>query len=159
MAKPIAVMLKPPAAPTARARTEELERKLGQAPMQHAAALLDMYELIEMLHQRGTLDLLRGLVGAGTDIVGRISAGLNSPEAIRGMRNLALLAKIAGEIDPKLLENVTNEITESSRHKKGQKPPTLWSIFKKLRGKNSRRALAATVDMLDSIGKGLASQQ
>lgn len=152
MAKPIAVMLKP----TPRARTEALERKLGQAPMQHAAALLDMYELIEVLHQRGTLDMLRGLTGAGSDIIGRVSAGLNSPEAIRGMRNLALLAKIAGQIDPKVLENVSNALAQSSRPKKGQKPPSLWGIFKKLRGKNSRRALGGMVDMLDNVGKGLA---
>ena len=66
MAKPVSVI---PTQPGAR---EELIAKLNEAPAQHAAALLDVYELVEMLHKRGMLDLLRGAASARAM---RLSAG------------------------------------------------------------------------------------
>jgi len=40
--------------------------RLRNAPAEHAEALLSAYELLQLLHDRGALNLLRGLVGGGS---------------------------------------------------------------------------------------------
>ena len=53
MAKPVTVF------PKLKTERDESLTKLSEAPVEHAAALLDMYELIQVLHEHGTLDFLR----------------------------------------------------------------------------------------------------
>jgi uncharacterized protein YjgD (DUF1641 family) len=166
VAKPILLAPTAPAIPSPRDLREDMERKLDEARAKHAAAILDAYELIQALHDAGSLNLLRGLAGAEDDIIGRISSSLNSPEAIRGIRNFIVLSKIAASIDPKILEAVSGAISdsrtghgtdkESTKQKAAQKPPSLWTIFKRLRSENSRRALGAATDILDTVGQSLS---
>ncbi|MBV8631733.1 MAG: DUF1641 domain-containing protein, partial [Silvibacterium sp.] len=61
MARPIE--LTPKFSPAQGAR-EELKRRVDAAPVEHGEALLDAYELLQQLHESGTLDVLRGLLGA-----------------------------------------------------------------------------------------------
>jgi hypothetical protein len=49
MAKPIEMM------PTPRNAREDLKRKLDNAPLEYADALLDGYELLQQLHETGTI--------------------------------------------------------------------------------------------------------
>jgi uncharacterized protein YjgD (DUF1641 family) len=166
VAKPILLAPTAPAIPSPRDLREDLERKLDEARVKHAAAILDAYELIQALHDAGALNLLRGLAGAEDDIIGRISSSLNSPEAIRGIRNFIVLSKIAASIDPKILEAVSSAIAgsraehgtgkESPKEQARQEPPSLWTIFKRLRSENSRRAMAAATDILDTVGRSLS---
>ena len=44
--------------------------RLQSAPMEHAEALLSAYELLQLLHDRGVLNLLRGVVASGDEVIG-----------------------------------------------------------------------------------------
>lgn len=94
MAQPIALEL------PHRDPREELRARLENAPIEHAAAVLSGYELLQGLHDRGVLELLRAAVGSGDKLVETAVEAARTPEAIRGMRNVLILAKMMGSIEP-----------------------------------------------------------
>ena len=54
------------------------EADLHNAPQKHADALLSALELLQLLHDRGVLDLLRGMAGAGDKLVDTVTAAVDS---------------------------------------------------------------------------------
>src|ERR1700733_12757689 len=83
--------------------SDSIER-LDEALRTHTDAILSALQLLQLLHDRGVLDLLRGLVGAGDQLAGMATAALDSPESVRAIRNLILLAKLFASISPDVLE-------------------------------------------------------
>ena len=157
MAKPVPAVLKPPQISNEADKRAELQRKLAEAPVEHAAALLNFYELIQALHDSGTTDLLRAFLGARDAITGRVSKAMSAPEAIRTVRNLIALAQIAGSVDPRVLESLRDavtEVAEKTRQPSG-KPPGILKIMKRADSEDSLRALSATTDLLESFGRHL----
>jgi hypothetical protein len=87
---------------------EELRVRLEHAPADHAEAILASYEVLQGLHDRGVLELLRGVLG-GVDSVLEIAVeAAKTPAAIRGIRNLIIMLKLAGSIDPDQLHAATD---------------------------------------------------
>ncbi len=157
MAKPIPMVLKAPQVPNEKDVRDELRRKLDEAPIEHAAALLSAYELLQALHDRGALGLIRGFVGASDEIVGLIASALASPKVIRGLRNLIALSELLAGVDPRVFEGLRDafaEAADKNLHADG-KPPGLWTICKRADSENSLRALAMATDFLDSFGRHL----
>jgi uncharacterized protein YjgD (DUF1641 family) len=118
----------------------ELLARLEAAPAEHAAALLDSYELLQALHDHGVLTLARGVLGASTKIVATASETAETPEAIRAMRNAILLGKLLGSIDPELLAGVTAAAGESFGNVKTlpANPPGLLATLHTLAGRDAR---------------------
>ena len=63
MAQPIPLQLPP------RDPREELRKRLDQAPIAHAEALLDSYELLQQLRDHGIFELLRGALSASDKLI------------------------------------------------------------------------------------------
>src|ERR1700732_4973810 len=103
MAQPIAFHAPAKPAPT------NLER-LQNPPPEHADALLSGYELLQLLHDRGVLNLLRGLVGGGDALIGTIAEAVDTPESIRAIRNFLLLTKFFASIPPDLLSSLVETV-------------------------------------------------
>jgi uncharacterized protein YjgD (DUF1641 family) len=155
MAKPLPLVLKPPQISNDNDIREDLQRKLAAAPVEHAAAILSLYELVQKLHDSGTLDLLRGFLGAGDQIIERLSSALASPEAIRTIRNVIVLSQLMASIDPKVFESIRDSVSETAERSAAsdEKPPGLWAILKRTDSENSLRALSALSIFLDGLGK------
>src|SRR4051812_43239670 len=79
---------------------------LAKAPAEHADALIAAYELLQLLHDKGVLSLLRGLVGAGDELAGMITKSIDSPNAVRAFRNFLLLAKSFSAIRPEVVSRL-----------------------------------------------------
>ena len=92
MARPIPLELPP------RDPREELRKRLDQAPLEHAEALLDSYELLGKLHEHGVFELLRGALGASDKLIETAVDAAKSDDAIRAIRNAIILGKILGAI-------------------------------------------------------------
>jgi uncharacterized protein YjgD (DUF1641 family) len=154
MAKPVTVFPKP------RGEREELLAKLSDAPVEHATALLDLYELVQVLHERGTLELLRGAVGASDDIISRLAAGMSKPESIRATRNLIEMTKLLAQIDPDALQRTTDQAGKflASEQIANSEPPGLWTLFRRMTSRDGRRALAFMVEVLNEIGRGVRNR-
>lgn len=149
MAKPIEMKLQP------RDAREELQRRLDSAPIEHADALLSLYDLLQKLHDSGTLDLLRGTLGAGDDIVKRSVYLLTKPESVRAVRNLLLFGKLLGSMDPDMLHRISAELPHAISEADADEPPSTLTVLARFRSKESRRALAAGAAILASIGREL----
>jgi len=107
MAQPIPLEL------PARDPRAELQARLQNAPLDHAAALLSAYEVLQGLHDRGALDLVRGALGSSDRVLELLVNAAKTPEAIRGIRNLIILAKIFGTIEPELVEGFARSLPEA----------------------------------------------
>ena len=86
MAQPIPLHLAP------RDPQHELNVQLQEAPMKHAEAILAAYEVLQEMHDRGVLDLMRGTLGGGEKILEQAVAVASGPDATAS-RNLLLLVK------------------------------------------------------------------
>src|SRR4029434_10122496 len=97
MAQPIALLLENVPGRDPRV---ELSARLQDAPEEHAEALLSAYEVLQGLHDRCVLELMRGALGSGDQILDIAVRTADSPAPLRGIRNLVLLINMLGEIDP-----------------------------------------------------------
>lgn len=150
MAKPVELM------PIPRDTREETRRRIENAPVDHAAAILSAFELLEELHKSGTLDLLRGTVGAGSGIVTQFTDLAAKPESVRAMRNLLLLAQLLGSLNPDILHGVIGAFQAAAEQRAGkQKPPSIFRLVRRLNSEDSRYALDAITSILEGVGQTL----
>ena len=131
------------------------DRHLRESPQQHADAILSALALLQLLHDRGVLELLRGVVGAGDHLVGTLTAAVDTPESLRAIRNFILLTKFFGSIPPDILSSLVQAATEGAKREKIQRPPGVLKLLRRLGSEDSRHAIAVTLDLLESVGKGL----
>jgi uncharacterized protein YjgD (DUF1641 family) len=148
MAKPIQLDF------PARDRQAEMQQRLSAAPTEHAAAILEFLELLEILHERNVLNTLRGAVGAGENLIGQLSKAAAQPDSIRGMRNVIALTRILSQIDPELIETIQKAISsaQSPRNEPSQQAPGLFKIVRTLWSPPVRRALFAGGVILAAVG-------
>jgi uncharacterized protein YjgD (DUF1641 family) len=120
-----------------------------------AEAIGSALDLLQVLHQRGVLDLLHGLVGAGDQVADIVTTALNTPEAIGGMRNFLLLSKFFASVPPEVLSRLVQTATEGAAREKSQEPPGLLHLMRRMNSPDARHGLAVMIDLLEAIGKGL----
>jgi uncharacterized protein YjgD (DUF1641 family) len=121
----------------------------------HTDALVSALELLQLLHDRGVLDLLRGLVGAGDQLAGIVAAAAGTPESLRGMRNFILLTKFFASIPPDVLDSLVRTAAEGAEREKAHRAPGLLHLLHRASSENSRHAMAVALDLLESVGKAL----
>jgi uncharacterized protein YjgD (DUF1641 family) len=148
MAQPVPLLLPPRKEIGAAERIEDALDK-------HADAVLSALELLQLLHDRGVLNLLRGMVGAGDQLAGMLTAAVDTPEAVRGIRNFILLTKFFASIPPDVLNSLVRTATDGAKREKSQRAPGMLQLLGRLRSEDSRHAMAVTLDLIESVGKGL----
>lgn len=154
MARPIPLELPP------RDPQRELNSRLEQAPLEHAEAVLAAYEMLQSLHDSGVLEVLRGTLNEGEKILGQVVEVASGPEAIRATRNLLLLVKALGEIEPALLSDLTRAVPRAlvQANAEESKPPGLFKLMSTFWEKDFRRGLAAFNDLLVMFGRNLSEK-
>jgi len=154
MARPISLNVSP------RDPRKELLDRLERAPQQHAEALLDAYALLEELRQAGILQLLRGTLSAGDEILERAAGAATSPQGTRALRNLLILGQMLSTINPDLLECIAIALgqTLGSERRPVIEPPGLFSLLSQFRQPELRRSIALINRFLDTLGHNLKSE-
>jgi uncharacterized protein YjgD (DUF1641 family) len=152
MAQPILLNIPP------RDPREALYRRLEDAPQEHAEALLAAYDVLQGLHDRGALELVKGALGSSDKVLQILVDAGNTPEVIRGIRNLMIMAKIAGGIEPELLEGLERAVSEGLAAGNDKKPLGFLALLKKLLSRNTRRVMTIAVCVLESFGKSLGAK-
>jgi uncharacterized protein YjgD (DUF1641 family) len=156
MAKPISLQL------PKRDPQEELRCRLEKAPNEHAEALLASLDVLQSLHEQGVLELLRGVLSGGNKILEIVVDASKTLEAIRGIRNLVIMTKILGSMDPELLKKFTEAIPDvlvGAAKAQATPPPGLWETLRILRSKNLRRGLVVANNLLEALGRNFSSQK
>jgi len=154
MAKPVPLHLPP------RDPREELRLRLERAPLEHADALLATYEVLQGLHDSGVLEALRGLLGSGGKVLEGVVDAARTPESVRAVRNLVVVFKVLGEIDPDVFDGFALALPEAMHHarEQGKEPPSLLAILNKFRSRDLRRGLVAINALLEAWGKEFFSE-
>jgi uncharacterized protein YjgD (DUF1641 family) len=137
---------------------EELLQRIQNAPIAHADAVLSAYDLLQQLHDTGTLDILRGALGAGDVLVEHVVALVTAPEAVNALRNLILMGKVLGSINPDVLHAVVEGISQATTQAPGGKPPSLFALGRRVASPDARRGLAAAVGVMELLGQALAKE-
>ncbi len=134
----------------------ELQRRLSDAPREHAEALLVAYDVLQTAHDKGILDLLHGMIGAKDTIFATIARYSKTPEGIAGLRNLLEGAKILIALDPEILDCLSKAMVSATvDHKKEPKPPGIFQIAKRTLSEDGRRGLSFATLLLTGLGRSL----
>jgi len=136
---------------TPRNSREDLIRKVEQAPVEHAEAVLAAYDLLQRLHEKGMIDLLNGLLSAGDTVVDRVVDVISSTEVVTALRMALTFVNLLSVIDPDELHTVISNA--------GKETPSLLTIGKQATSKDARRGMAAAVGLLAVFGAALGRQQ
>ena len=156
MARPIPLEL-----PTRDPR-QELHSRLEQAPVDHAEAVLASFEVLQGLHNQGVLELLRGMLGGGDKILEILVQATKTPEAVRGIRNLLIMTKVLGAIEPELLEKFAQAIPDALvgvSKAELTEPLGFWGVLKIFGSKDLRRGLAVVNNLLEAWGRNFSTQK
>jgi uncharacterized protein YjgD (DUF1641 family) len=149
MAQPIPLEVPP------RNPREELRARLEHAPEEHAEAILAAYEALQALHDRGVLDLMRGMLGAGDQLADTMTAVLDTPAVVRAIRNFILLTKFFGSIHPDVLSSLVEQVMAGQEKGKAHRAPSFLQLLRRLGSEDSRHGLAVALDLVEAVGKGL----
>ena len=156
MARPISLEL-----PT-RDPQEELRSRLEKALDEHAEALLAGFAVLQALHDQGVLEIVRGVLGGGNKILEIVVDASKTPEAIRGIRNLVIMTKILGSMDPELLKKLAEAVPDvlvGAAKAQETEPPGFWEVLHILRSKNLRRGLAVVNNLLEALGRNFSTEK
>ena len=141
---------------------EELLSRLEQAPAEHAEAILAGLEVLQGLHDRGVLELLRGVLDGGNKVLEIVVEASKTPEAISGIRNLLIVTKIVGAIDPESLRKFAEAVPDAlagAAKAQEKEPPGFWEVLRLFRSRNLRRGLAEMDAVLEASGKNLSTEK
>ena len=127
---------------------DDLTRKVEAAPTEHAEAVLSGYQLLQQLHDTGTLNLLRGMFGAGDAVVNHVVNIVSAPEMVNILRNGLSLGTMASNIDPDALHTAIHGKPEE----RNAKAPSMWSLLKKMRTEEARVGLSVAMNLLILLG-------
>jgi uncharacterized protein YjgD (DUF1641 family) len=151
MAAPILLKL-PPEDPH-----EALYRRLENAPKEHAEALLAACDILQGLHDKGLLELAKGALGSGEKVLEILVEAGNSPEVIRGIRNIMILTKFFAGLEPELLEQLAGAVPKALAEAKTEKPLGLLQLMGKATNADTRRVMTIMIRVAESLGKDLGS--
>jgi uncharacterized protein YjgD (DUF1641 family) len=141
---------------------EELRSRLEQAPVEHAEAVLAGFEVLQGLHDQGVLELLRGMLDGGSKVLEIVVEATKTPEAIRGIRNLLIMTKIIGAIDPEILKKFAESVPDAlagAAKAQEKEPPGFGEILRIVRSRNMRRGLAVMNSALEALGKNFSTEK
>jgi uncharacterized protein YjgD (DUF1641 family) len=132
-------------------RREDLIRRVEQAPVEHAEAVLATYDLLQRLHEKGLLDLINGLLSAGDTVVNHVVDVVSSKEMVTALRIALIFSNLLSSIDPDQLHAVIAG--------DGQETPSLFALGKQAASKDSRQGLAVAIGLVKLLGAALNKQQ
>jgi hypothetical protein len=132
-------------------RREDLIRRVEQAPVEHAEAVLAAYDVLQRLHEKGLLDLINGLLSAGDTVVNQVVDVVSSKQMVTALRIALIFSNLLSSIDPDQLHAVIAG--------DGQETPSSFALGKQAASKDSRQGLAVAIGLANLLGTALNKQQ
>ena len=120
--------------------------------------MLAGFEVLQGLHNQG-VELRRGMLGGGDKILEIVVSATKTPEAVRGIRNLLIMSKVLGSIEPELLEKFAQAVPDALvgvADAEQKEPPGFRGVLKI---ENLRRGLAVVNNLLEAWGRNFSTQR
>jgi uncharacterized protein YjgD (DUF1641 family) len=128
----------------------DLVRRVDDAPVEHAEAVLAGYELLQRLHEKGLIDLVNGLLNASDTVINHVADVVSSKEMITALRIGLMFTNLLSSIDPDKLHAVLAG--------GGSETPSLLELGKQATSKDARRGMATALGLLNVFGAALNKQ-
>lgn len=128
------------------------------APPTTETAHEELEDLIETLHESGTLRVLNGFFGQFDDVTEVALEQLTTPSGMQAVSNLAILMKGLTNVDPDHLETFqegTQEGLEAARESLKEKPPGMFKLTRQFGDRDTRRGMHAALTLLQTLGRHL----
>jgi hypothetical protein len=125
----------------------DLIRRLEEAPEKHAEAILNTYELLQRLHEKGLIDIANGLLSASDTVIERVADVVSSKQAITALRLALIGANLLDSVDPDKVSAVFSAPKS--------KPHTLWSVIKKAVSSYFLLVFTTAVDLFNVFGSSV----
>ncbi|ADW71197.1 hypothetical protein [Granulicella tundricola] len=126
---------------------EDLLKRVSEAPVQHAEAVLAAFEVLEKLHEKDVLSTINGLLGAKDTVINHVAGLVSSKEMINILRLSLLAGNLVKDIDPDALHGVLKEAQGT--------PPSFFQIGKRMLSPDARRAMGVFGGILNVFGAAL----
>ena len=126
---------------------EDLIRRVEQAPVEHAEAILAAYDVLQKLHEKDVLNLVSGLLSAGDTVINQVVDAISSKEAVTALRMALIFSNLLSSIDPDKLSKVIEDA--------GKEPPSLFAIGRQATSADARRAMATGIGLMNLLGAAL----
>ena len=83
-----------------------VHQQLEGTPDERAKAMQNAYAILQLLHEQGILELVKGALGSGEKVMELMNCLMESEQVVRTVRNLKTLAKLIGTVEPETLEKI-----------------------------------------------------
>lgn len=127
---------------------DDLIRRIEAAPQEHADAILEAYDLLESLHQKGILSALNGALRASDTVIDKVTDAVSSKEAVNAVRIGLLLGNLLSSVD---VDRVHTLLTSPEK-----KSPSLLSLVGQMNNEDVRRGMSVGLSLLGVFGASLA---
>ena len=106
------------------------------------------------------MELLRGLLGSGDKVLQIAVDATRTPESVRIIRNIVVLLRMLGEIDPDIFDGFVLALPEAMQKAKeqGKEPPGVLATLNEFRSKDLRRGIVAVNRLLEAWGREFFSE-
>jgi uncharacterized protein YjgD (DUF1641 family) len=151
MAQPIQLEM-PPLDPR-----KQLQARLENASAADAEALLDAFELLQVLHDRHVSETMGEVLGAGVKLAESAAKAAYMPRSAAALRNVIVLSKTLASIDPQLLQGIAIAVSETlgSAKSPAAEPPGMLALLNQFRNKELRRSVGLISQFLEALGNQL----
>lgn len=154
MAQPIPLTLPP------RDLHRDANVQLQTVPTRHAEAIVAAYEVLQLMHDEGLLEVMRGTLGGGDAVIRQAVAVASDAATIRATRNAFVLLKALGEIEPALLNDLTTAVPKAldQANREEAKPPGVFKLLRSFFNADFRRGLGAFTNVVEIFGRNLTNK-
>ncbi len=128
----------------------DLVRRIESAPREHAAAVLEAYDLLQRLHDTGAMGLVNGLLSAEGTVIGKVTDVVSSREAVTALRVAMILGSALTSVDA---DRVHAAVAQAETH-----TPSLWELFRAARSKEVRKAAGLGLSLAQIFGASLMAR-
>lgn len=135
--------------------------KFRAPPAEVDSAQAELQSLLNVLHESGTLRVLRGLFGGIPAVTDIALEHVHSEGGKRLSGNLAVLATGLTHMEPHAVQRLLRGLIKGSElvvKNAARTPPGFFSLLREMHSEEARRGLQALVIMLQSIGRALVAE-
>ena len=128
----------------------DLLRRIESAPKEHAAAVLEAYDVLQRLHDAGVLGLVNGLLSAEDTVIDKMTDVVSSRQAVTALRIAMILGSALTSIDA---DRVHAAVAEAQTQ-----TPSLWKLLRTACSKEVRKAAGLGLSLAQIFGVSLLAQ-
>ena len=129
----------------------DLVRRIESAPREHAAAILEAYDVLQRLHDTGALGLVNGFLSAEGTVIGKVTDVISSRQAVTALRVAMILGSALTSVDA---DRVHAAVVEAETH-----TPSLWQLLRAACSKEVRKAAGLGLSLAQIFGASLLARK